>query len=306
MKDFFKVYKQENKFVFTVANTAHNYPQKSVMVDNDLYDLYQEMNRTGQLNRSLVFVFGDHGDRASEFRRTLHGKLEERLPFMTLTLPPWFRQKHPRLFTNLQSNSKLLTTHYDIYTTLNHVLNQFKVEPTHKYGKSLFTDITSLNRTCTQSGIDSHWCPCLTYTELDINDPMVQKVALKSVRYINRLVSKDEKPRRSCAQLKLLKIERAVEQVINQDVVEFTQTKENSKCDECGVVKDKGFKFHKKLLEIVLTVSPSKGEFEISVAYNTKTGKITTGSISRINLYGKQPECIAREYPYLRKYCYCK
>ena len=306
LKSFMREYADEKKFAFVVSNLAHNYPQRSVLSDQDVYDLYQEMNRTGQLDHSLVLLFGDHGDRASDFRRTMQGKLEERLPFMSLTLPKWFPKTFKGKFNNLKANSKVLTTHYDIYATLGHLLNKLDRKPDHIYGRSLFTDLTSLNRTCEKAGIDSHWCPCLSYTTLKTTDPVVKTVALKIVKYINGLIAKDSKPRMSCARLKLGRITRAAEQAVNQDVVEFAETKRNSACDECGIVKRKGFKFHKRIFEIVFIVTPSKGEFEVTAEYNLMTGKITTGSISRINLYGTQPECIAREYPYLRKYCFCK
>ena len=306
LKNFMKEYAEEKKFAFVVSNLAHNFPQRAVLSDRDVYDLYQEMNKTGQLDRSLVLVFGDHGDRASDFRRTMQGKLEERLPFMALTLPKWFPKKFKNMFANLQRNSKVLTTHYDIYATFHHVLNKLEREPEHRYGRSLFADVASLNRTCGEAGIDSHWCPCLSYTALKTTDLIVKKVALKIVKYMNALVAKDRKPRVSCSRLKLKQITRAAEHGVNKDVVEFSETKRNDDCDECGIVKREGFKFHKKIFEIVLTVSPSKGEFEVTAEYNLRTEKITIGSISRINLYGKQPECIAREYPYLRKYCFCK
>lgn len=308
LKQFLKEYADEKKFAFVVSNLAHNFPRRAVLSDEDVYNLYQEMNKTGQLDRSLVLVFGDHGDRASDFRRTMQGKLEERLPFMALTLPKWFSKKHKNMFKNLQQNSKVLTTHYDIYSTLRHVLKKLdaKEPPKHKYGRSLFTDIASLDRTCNKAGIDSHWCPCLSYKKLKTTDPLVKKVTLKIVKYMNGLLAFDTKPRTSCSRLKLAHIRRAAEQLVNKDVAEFSETKRNKECDECGIVRKKGFKFLKKVFEIVLTVSPSQGEFEVTAEYNLRTKKITTGSISRINLYGKQPECIAREYPYLRKYCYCK
>jgi len=306
MRNFLKEYKMEKKFLFTISNLAHNFPRSSVLIDRDLKNLYTHMNETGQLNHSLVIVFGDHGDRTSEFRKLMQGKLEERLPFMGLTLPSWFKNKFPILFQNLKSNSKLLTTHYDIHMTLHHVVNKLGAIPKHKLGRSLFSDITSLNRTCANAGIDTHWCPCLSYAPIDANNHIVKTVATKAVKHINKLLSKIEKANMLCSTLKLVKIIRAGEMKVNTDVEQFQETKENEECNECGIVTNETQTFQKKLYEVIFVVEPSLGEYEASAEYNLRTGKLSGGSISRINLYGDQPKCIAREFPHLRKYCFCK
>ncbi|KFD44758.1 hypothetical protein M513_14366, partial [Trichuris suis] len=49
----------------------------------------------GFLNDTVFIVFSDHGARFSSLRRTKQGKLEERNPFVSIILPPWFKEKFP-------------------------------------------------------------------------------------------------------------------------------------------------------------------------------------------------------------------
>ena len=55
-----------------------------------------------------MIVFGDHGARYSEVRKTIQGKMEERLPMMSFAFPEWFKKKHPKLMRNLETNANRL------------------------------------------------------------------------------------------------------------------------------------------------------------------------------------------------------
>ncbi len=57
------------------------------------------------LDNTLVIVFADHGGRYTAARRTVQGKMEERLPMMSFALPEWFKKKYPKLFRNLEVNA---------------------------------------------------------------------------------------------------------------------------------------------------------------------------------------------------------
>lgn len=61
--------------------------------------------------------------RFAEIRNTQQGKLEERLPWFSLVLPPWMAQTHPQVVSNLRINSQRLTSPFDIYPTLADVLH---------------------------------------------------------------------------------------------------------------------------------------------------------------------------------------
>ena len=64
---------------------------------------------------------------------TVQGKLEERLPMMSLTFPDAFKREHADLFENLVKNSDRLTTPFDLHETFLHLLDikksQSKLRP---------------------------------------------------------------------------------------------------------------------------------------------------------------------------------
>ena len=240
------------------------------------------------------------------------GKLEERLPFLSITLPGWFAKEYPDDVENLRRNSNILTSHYDVYATLRHLMtfpdNQYK----HKFGKSLFTDIYSLNRTCSEAGVLNHWCSCVDYQPLKIDDSNVIRATKAVLAFINSKLAKEPSTKEQCTELQLERIIRAGTTTPNAEVRKFVKTFKNKDCDDCGVKlakKKKSLKESKKPMsyEIVFTVSPSNGQYEATVSYNeAKDTFIVNEGISRINLYGHQPHCIQKEYPYLRPFCYCK
>ena len=60
-------------------------------------------------------------------------------------------------------------------------------------------------------------------------------------------------------------------------------------------------------LQIIVETSPNNGLFEATVSVNLRTGEHqVTADISRINMYGEQPNCVINKFPDLRKFCYCK
>lgn len=59
-------------------------------------------------------VMADHGHRFAELRETQPGKLEERLPMFSISLPKWFDKVYPEEAKNLRTNADRLTTPFDI------------------------------------------------------------------------------------------------------------------------------------------------------------------------------------------------
>lgn len=88
---------------------------------------------------------------------SITGKLEERLPFLSVTIPAELRTAHPSFYHNLVENSKnRLVTAYDVHKTLVDLLHigqtalnvdiQDRVQA--KLGKSYFCCITKVVETC--------------------------------------------------------------------------------------------------------------------------------------------------------------
>lgn len=65
----------------------------------------------------------DHGHRFAEIRNTVQGKQEERLPFFSFTFPKKFKMNFKQAYENFQSNINKLATPFDIYSTLESVID---------------------------------------------------------------------------------------------------------------------------------------------------------------------------------------
>ena len=68
----------------------------------------------------------------------------------------------------------------------------------------------------------------------------------------------------------------------------------------------------KVIYEIVLETEPSGALFEATALarfndiFEITNVYVSDGAISRINSYRDQPECVAKRFPHLKKYCFCK
>lgn len=309
---FNKNYRNFNTFAMaTVGGVSHNSLNSVGVADNELVDFYELLRRDGILKDTVVILFGDHGLRAGKLRSTVQGKLEERLPFIALTLPDNFASKqNSPLLNNLIDNTHLLTSHFDTYATLQHLVNWPKTGKTGKYGRSLFTNIKKLNRTCSDAGVEPHWCSCLDFEVVNVTtDRAVSKVVIEAIDNINKMLEKEAEG--MCTPLNLSHIIRAGRRKPNTDVIEFASTKRDGRCDSCGVVKDTNTNIRYSY-EINFQVSPSGGNFEISrdvLSFKDGTFKITNSKnkkYSRTNIYGNAPNCLSKSQRHVEKYCFCK
>ena len=304
--NFFDGYKQNLKFSFTAFSLLfHNNLNAASSADDSVLNHIITLKKKGHLDNTILITFGDHGLRASQFRSTIQGKLEERLPFMSILLPPTLVNEHPHILEALKHNSRVLTSHFDIHATLQHLLS-YPTTPKVNIGQSLFTKIDPVTRTCRSVGIKDHWCSCLKFSEVNKNSTIVTEAAEAIVKYTNgEILGVIPEAKRKCSKLRLSSITRAGLKAPSDAVQKFVSTSRNEKCDECGVVTGNKPKEGKLEYELVFSVEPSKGMFEAKVAKNN-AGWVVDSDISRINLYGNQPKCIQDKYPNLRKYCFCK
>lgn len=65
----------------------------------------------------------DHGIRWGDIRKTYQGQMEERLPFVIITLPKWLKETYPVAAANLKKNVRRLTTPFDLHETLKDLLD---------------------------------------------------------------------------------------------------------------------------------------------------------------------------------------
>ena len=303
-KCFYDQYKDFKKFSLTsIARLPHNNLNRVQLMDDDFANFLLHLKEKGHLDNTMLIIFGDHGPRMSDARSSVAGKIEERQAFLSIVLPSWFKTKHKSLYDAMLNNTGIMTSHFDLYGTIKHILTNPDI-PKVRTGQSLFKLIDKEKRNCKTAGVADHWCPCLGYTNMSVKDPLVQKLAKKAVHFMNELVAESKVPRYKCTQLKVDTIIRAGKLGHNWKMESFRKTKGDSRCDSCLLVFKKQKKKSPITYELVFTVQPSGGMYELSVKVDGEK-IVVDPNISRINRYGDQPKCIAAEFPHLRKYCFC-
>ncbi|XP_029649278.2 uncharacterized protein LOC115222996 [Octopus sinensis] len=292
--DFIRVYKDKPYFTFTfITRISHDDMNMAGRGDFEYLRFLKKSFNQNLLNNTILFFFSDHGIRFGLFRKTYVGRLEERLPAMYILPPEWFRDKFPTLWNNLKVNTHRLTTPFDIYETLQDILDIEKTAERSKSNEidynnlkriSLFREIP-LNRSCEAAHIKPHWCTCHLFNPLALNDSIVINVTNYLVNYINNMTSNSSKV---CARLKLQEIKNAEISVMNDQVLSYL---------------GKGVQTYKDY-RIIMQTLPGEGLFEGTVRYYSDNEQFSLlGEISRINRYGHQSECVHDFI--LRKYCYC-
>lgn len=302
-------YPNKPKFSFALSSELTHGSMGTVdhlqMVEDDLLRFLKEMKALGHLGNTMAIIFADHGARYANLRETMQGKMEERLPFFSITLPAWFREKHSEMFLNLKRNSQLLTSPFDTYATLAHVLSHPKIPSDRKTGHSLFTRINEL-RTCAEAGVERHWCPCLAPREISLSDPVVHQIAQKVVEYINNITSTTPLFLRLCERLSLKEVTFAGILLGNQDVERFAGSKDmhgrEPRFDDKLSFKDIETSVS---YEVHLRTSPNDANYEATASFDGGNFWIN-GDLSRIDRYGDQPKCVIDKYVHLSKFCFCK
>lgn len=78
---------------FWTSSLTHDHLNLLSLADESYLKLLQDMTKMGALNNTAIFFVSDHGMRWGGIRSTHIGMMEERLPYVVLYLPPWFRKK---------------------------------------------------------------------------------------------------------------------------------------------------------------------------------------------------------------------
>lgn len=216
VNSMFEAYPETPKFGLTFfSDVCHNRLNDLSLVEDDLYEFLKNMKERHYLDNTMLIIFGDHGIRFGSIRSTVIGKMEERLPFLSISLPEWFEKSFPDIVKNLRRNVDVLTTPLDLHATLSHILSYPSLPTGLSFASSLFTDIGE--RLCIDAGIPIHFCPCMEWKTVDVKQNHVQRSAMEIVSYINYLVFKQGLTDR-CALLKLKEVKSAVKVTPNEDV----------------------------------------------------------------------------------------
>jgi len=260
--------------------------------DGLLRNYMEELFRKKNFENTLFFLFGDHGARYGSFRKTIQGKIEERLPGMFIKIPDWLSAQQPEIAENLRNNQNRLTTPYDLHATLWHAIEYPSIPSFYPHQKSLFTPISPLRR-CEHAKIDSHWCTCKTKTLIDIDRTVVRGGELL-VEELNSRIEADGAGK--CAKLTLLNVLQAEASRYSQEMVTFVMS-----ADKDGRRPKYGEGLRVEY-EIQFEVFPGggilEGDFVVENGTQIRIGK----HFSRVNAYGEQ-KC--DPVPHIREFCAC-
>lgn len=288
-------------FHYTWATAiTHDDMNAAKLGDPHLLASLTRLVESDSLNDTIVILMSDHGYRVGNFRNTVQGQLEDRLPFMFLLMPPSFRERYVRAFENLGWNRKRLITTFDMHETLEDILHLNNLEEktlglreldliaatqspyTYPRGISLFLPIPK-GRTCLQAGIEMNYCACNYMKLTSLENPIIPTLALLAVSQVNSYVAKFKE----CAHLQLGNV---------------------SMAQHAG--GDPEDRWEAYLL--TFSTSPGGALFEAMVSRMRwkSNGKWywhdwgVQGSIARTNLYGNQSACVHDADA--KSYCFCQ
>jgi hypothetical protein len=284
--------------LFWINNLSHNNHNTPAAMDFRFLQLFNELAEIGTLNNTVVIFLSDHGMRFGKIRETFIGWLEERLPFIYVWIPLWFRQQYPEVEKNLATNRDRLTSPYDVHITLKDILGRNRESDmagstenasnvSYINGSagcpkcvSLFQEVT-YNRSCDDAGITPHWCTCNQYETLSTAGDTVQAAAKFVLSEIQSRLLKAVNTTRKFKRCSDLRLNRLVN-------VRGRMHNDSN---------------HQEYVVLIET-APGGALFEATVRQLIKKNTFQMlGIVSRINTYWSQSTCI--NDPILKMYCYC-
>ncbi|KAL9891861.1 uncharacterized protein ACN2A1_007698 [Glossina fuscipes fuscipes] len=181
---------EPNFGLFWTNSFSHNDYSLPATMDSRILKYLKEMETLGIFDNSIVFFLSDHGMRFGKLLTLPGDFLEARLPTFFISIPKWFRNAYPELIQNLETNCQRLTTPYDVYMTMQHLLKINEPNFTIKAAtgctrcQSLFREVPE-NRTCPDAEISENWCTCTPYKILSPSEKAIKRLNSLIVERIN-------------------------------------------------------------------------------------------------------------------------
>nr|XP_016994295.2 uncharacterized protein LOC108055453 [Drosophila takahashii] len=283
-------------FGFIWSNSfTHDYYEGATALEDLFLKYLKSFEESDLFRQSIVILMSDHGYRYNTLRTASTGYFEERMPMMFIHLPPWFRRKYPHLAENLKTNRNRLSSNFDVYMTLLHLLQldakSMADFPDNlrarqcKSCQSLFFELP-FNRTCHMAGIAEKWC-CCQPTKTVTNLPFAKIITQTIVKRMN---------------------EHLISHNLSQICHDFTY-KSVEKADRKTILST-GVKPSDKdehIYTIVFKTLPKNPLFEATVLWNNRTQKLLpmkVEDLSRLSSYKNDANCINEKIA--KKYCICK
>ncbi|VEN50264.1 unnamed protein product [Callosobruchus maculatus] len=281
-KDFSVTFKDYPSLGFFWMNTfSHNELNSPTRMDRKVKAFLETLAKEGVADNSIIVLFSDHGIRYGKIRLYNTGWLEERLPFIYFSLPPRFKNDYPRLFNNFKTNVDRLTSPYDFYMTLQHILalgdKAFERKPSVGCPtcRSFFDEIP-YNRSCEEAGISLHFCTCYGYSEIKLP----KNVTLSAAQFVIDEIHHRIKSEKRCLRYKLSKVWRTA-------------------VSHSGLYSSNNESY---LLVLIQTIPEAFFEATLTVTGDIAYGNFSlAGTISRTDFYNENGWCTKK----LKSLCYC-
>ena len=300
-KRFATMYKSKLRFsVSWLVQICHEFINYLELGDNDFYEFFKFLKTDGHLDNAFLIFFSDHGSRIDDIRNTFVGRIEERMPLLSIVPPRSFLQKYPDIAKNLQDNTERLTSNFDLYQTLSDILSEsfeqnLMYDGRSKRGVSLFQPVPE-TRSCADASIPEHFCACYGSSPIATDAPISKQAAEFAVTHLNHILRKYDN---ICAKLTLHKIHETHQISLGLSA----HGEEESRWTIYKFFSKPEPEKHKRYL-VIFETSPGGAMFEATVDHNVETGMSIEDDVSRTNKYGNTSICVP-EKP-LRRYCYCK
>ncbi|XP_021358590.1 uncharacterized protein LOC110453777 isoform X2 [Mizuhopecten yessoensis] len=295
-KKFVHAYKGKRKFAFAWLNElAHNYVNFLEYGDNDFMELLKWLHMEGHMNKSVLVFYSDHGSRQDEIRNTYVGRIEDRMPFISIVLPEVLKKRYPEIVENLKANEKKLTTVFNIHEALRDVLHKrYGGRASDVRGNDLAPQSISIfkrlpeTQSCADAKIPETYCACYASHPIDKSAPIVKTIANFLLQSINEILLP---VRDKCAKLSLYTIieARSIENSLERKVDKET------KFTLLSWILTPEQKNDQTYLIVIRTV-PGNATFESTVRQTDKGVLKILGDVSRTNPYGTQSACMHKRY----------
>ncbi|KAH8255826.1 hypothetical protein KR038_011295, partial [Drosophila bunnanda] len=277
--------------LFWTSSCTHDDFRGASNLDKPFVGYLKKFQEYGLFERSIVILFSDHGSRYGPLAQHYTGFLEERLPMLHIYIPPWYRERYPRVARALGINRNRLSSNYDLYAGLRHIITQIRpgIRFHHSFPpntiRSIF-EVLPRNRTCQQAGIPMHWCTCKPFVDVRVTFFFLRlaKVAASRMNEYLKMLDLQE----DCHVITPHKVTKA-------DVMLHF--------DESGFTVPAPYGVN--TFSLVFSTSPNEAMFRSIVLSNRNQSFVHTeiDMISRLNAYSNESHCVKDAVA--KKFCCC-
>ena len=131
---------------------------------------------------------------------------------------------------------------------------------------------------------DEHWCPCIRWQKEDVNSIPVRRAAQLLVKHINKMIFKKQIFVNLCFTVYLF------------EIIVAAKAEAGGSESQYGVV----------YYQVTVATKPGDGTFQATFLLYPDSRMTMSSHVSRTNMYGRKPWCLARNHHYMRRFCTCK